>query len=149
MPKYVLASQSPRRKQLLQWAEIDFDIMVHPTDESYPQHLLPQEVTVHIAQEKAASILPLVKHDQIVIAADTIVVLNNQIIVKPVDRADAIAILSQLSDATHHVITGVSIQSHRKKVSFSDTTLVQFHPLSKEQITFYVDQYQPYDKAGA
>src|SRR4051812_7793878 len=107
MAKYVLVSQSPRRKQLLEWAEINFDIIVHATDESYPGHLSSREVASYIAAEKAKAILPLVQSGQIIIAADTIVVLDNEIIGKPRDRAEAITMISKLSGATHHVITGV------------------------------------------
>lgn len=149
MAKYILASQSPRRKQLLEWAEVDFEIMVHPTDESFPDHLSPAEAAVHIAQQKAEAVRASVHTDQIIIAADTIVVLNNQIIGKPKDREDAIDILSRLSGQTHVVITAVAITNGEMEVAFSDRTEVEFHPLTKEQITFYVDKYQPYDKAGA
>src|SRR4029078_10873321 len=100
MADIILASQSPRRKQLLEWAEVDFDIVVVPTDESYPPHLKPADVAVHIARQKADA----VKHalgDRIIIAADTIVVLNNEIIGKPRDREDALSILSRLS-GNHH-----------------------------------------------
>lgn len=148
MANYILASQSPRRKQLLEWAEIDFEIQVHPTDESYPEGLEPKEVAIHIAREKARAVLP-VAPDKTIIAADTIVVLGNEIIGKPTDREDAIAILSRLSGQHHKVITGVSILSKEKEVSFADITDVEFHYLTEDQLTFYVDKYQPYDKAGA
>jgi septum formation protein len=148
MANFLLASQSPRRKQLLEWAEIDFEIMVHPTDESYPEGLIPKDVAIHIAVEKARAVLPLA-NGKTVIAADTIVVLGNEIIGKPKDREDAIAILSKLSGQHHKVITGVSILKNEKEVSFADVTDVEFHSLTKEQLTFYVDKYKPYDKAGA
>ena len=148
MAKYILASQSPRRKQLLEWAEIDFEIVLHPTDESYPQGLNPTEVAIHIAHEKAKAVAQI-KSNQIIIAADTIVVLNNEIIGKPKDREEGIAILSKLSGMHHKVITGVSIINGDSTVNFSDTTDVEFHELKREQIEFYIDQYKPYDKAGA
>lgn len=148
MANYILASQSPRRKQLLEWAEIDFEIIVHPTDESYPQQLSPKEVAIHIAVEKARAVLPLA-NGKTIIAADTIVVLGNEIIGKPKDREEAIAILSKLSGQHHKVITGVSVMNHDKEVSFADITDVEFHPLTQEQLIFYVDKYEPYDKAGA
>lgn len=148
MAKYILASQSPRRKQLLEWAEIDFEIIVHPTDESYPGGLAPEKVAEHIANEKAAAVAAL--HPlQTIIAADTIVVLNNQVIGKPQNRQHAINILTQLSGATHNVITAVAIYSQHKKLVFHDITSVQFYTLTADQIEFYVDKYQPYDKAGA
>ena len=148
MANYILASQSPRRKQLLEWAEIDFEIVVHPTDESYPEGLTPNEVAVHIAREKGRAVLPSAPNKTI-IAADTIVVLGNEIIGKPTDREDAISILSRLSGQHHKVITGVSILNKEKEVAFADITDVEFHSLTKDQLTFYVDKYKPYDKAGA
>lgn len=147
MSKYILASQSPRRKQLLEWAEIDFEVIVQPTDESYPGHLPPGEIVIHIAREKSRAIT--VPDDKIIIAADTIVVLDNEIIGKPVDREDAVHIISRLSGAHHQVITGVVIRKGDQEISFADTTDVEFHSLTKEQIEFYVDKYKPYDKAGA
>ena len=148
MANYILASQSPRRKQLLEWAEIDFEIVVHPTDESYPEGFTPNEVAVHIAREKGRAVLPSAPNKTI-IAADTIVVLGNEIIGKPTDREDAISILSRLSGQHHKVITGVSILNKEKEVAFADITDVEFHSLTKDQLTFYVDKYKPYDKAGA
>lgn len=149
MAKYILASQSPRRKQLLEWAEMDFDIIVHPTDESYPSNLTPQQVAIYIAEEKAKAVLPQANAGQIVIAADTIVVLGDAIIGKPKDRNHAIEILSKLNGAEHRVITGVAIQNKEKQIAFCDITVVKFHILSQQQIEYYVDTYQPYDKAGA
>lgn len=148
MAKYILASQSPRRKQLLEWAEIDFEIILQNTDESYPPHLPPDEVAVHIARNKARAVREAVKDNRTIIAADTIVVLNTEIIGKPKDRADALAILSKLSGNIHHVITGVAI-ANGQEFCFADVTEVEFHSLTPEQIAFYVDKYQPYDKAGA
>jgi len=148
MAKYILASASPRRKQLLEWAEIEFDIVIADTDESYPSHLLPQEVAIHIAQQKASAVKEKIDTDSTIIAADTIVVLNNEIIGKPKDRQDAITILSKLSGQVHEVITGVNIAS-KSEISFADVTEVEFHHLSQEQIEFYIDKYKPYDKAGA
>ena len=149
MAKYILASQSPRRKQLLEWAEIDFEIILHPTDESYPLGLDPSEVAIHIANEKAKAVAQKINSNQTIIAADTIVVLNNEIIGKPKDREEGITILSKLSGKHHKVITGVSIIKEDATINFSDTTDVEFHELTKEQIEFYIDQYKPYDKAGA
>jgi septum formation protein len=148
MANYILASQSPRRKQLLEWAEIDFEIVVHPTDESYPEGLTPSEVAIYIAKEKARAVLPSAP-DKTIIAADTIVVLGNEIIGKPTDREDAISILSRLSGQHHKVITGVTILNKEKEVAFADITDVEFHSLTKDQLSFYVDKYKPYDKAGA
>jgi septum formation protein len=151
--RIILASQSPRRKQLLEWAEIPFEIMVQPTAETYPPNMPVPEVPVHIAREKAIAIRQKYEslHDtnNIIIAADTVVVLGNTIIGKPKDREDALDILRQLSGNKHQVITGVVLMKGQQEVAFADITDVWFHPLTKEQIAFYVDKYQPYDKAGA
>ena len=149
MANYILASQSPRRKQLLQWAEVDFEVVVADIDESYPPGLEPQKVAVYIARNKALAVRSRVNDNRITIAADTIVVLENDIIGKPIDRQDAINILNRLSGSHHTVITGVCILNAKKEVSFADVTDVEFHPLTIEQIEFYVDKYKPYDKAGA
>lgn len=151
MSKIVLASQSPRRKQLLEWAEIDFEIIVKETDESFPDHMSITEVPVHIARNKALAVLgsdPSIK-ERIILAADTIVVLKDEVVGKPVDRQNATEILSKLSGNKHQVITGVVIMRDGEEISFSDTTDVWFHELTKEQIAYYVDHYKPYDKAGA
>ena len=149
MRRIILASQSPRRKQLLQWAEVPFDVVLKATDESYAEDLIPPDVAIHIAKNKALAI-KFSQGDEIpILTADTIVVLNNEIIGKPVDREDAIQILSKLAGKKHLVITGVCILFNKKEIVFADTTEVKFHDLSMEQIIFYVDNYKPYDKAGA
>ncbi len=147
--KIILASQSPRRKQLLEWAEIPFEIIIQSTDESYPNNLSVEEIAIHIARNKALAVLQVTLANIPVLAADTIVVLNNEVIGKPVNRADAIDILNKLSGQQHTVITGVVIRHGEKEIAFADATEVEFHQLTLEQIEFYVDKYQPYDKAGA
>jgi septum formation protein len=152
--RIVLASQSPRRKQLLEWAEIPFDIIVRSTDESFPADMAVDLIPIHIARGKALAVQQCEEYQQYkkgttIVAADTVVVLDNDIIGKPADREDAIHILSRLSDKKHRVITGVVIQANDQEIAFSDITEVWFHPLTLEQITFYVDKYRPYDKAGA
>jgi len=150
--KIILASQSPRRKQLLEWAEIPFEIIVQPTDETYPENMPIHDVPVHIALHKARAIQTSLtdKQKQLpILAADTIVVLKDKIIGKPKNREDAIKILSSLSGKEHKVITGVVILNRYQIISFEDTTKVIFHKLTKEQIEFYIDKYEPYDKAGA
>lgn len=150
--KIILASQSPRRKQLLEWAEIPFEIIVQPTDESFPANMPIPEVPIHIALNKAKAVAAILddKQKQLpILAADTIVVLNERVINKPTDKNDAIQMLTALSGKQHKVITGVVLLHGDSLVSFADTTLVDFHPLTKEQIEFYVEQYKPYDKAGA
>ena len=155
MNGFILASQSPRRKQLLAWADIDFDVLVSEAEEDFPAEMDVQDVPVYIAQKKAVAVQEKIKLEfpnhqgKWIIAADTIVVLENEIIGKPMDRADAITILQKLSGKTHRVITGVYLINDTESRNFSETTLVHFHPLTLSQIEYYVDQYQPYDKAGA
>jgi septum formation protein len=149
MQKIILASQSPRRKQLLEWAEVPFEIIVKETDESYPEHLSIDETAIHIARNKALTIKTNMHQSIPILAADTIVVLEGRIIGKPTDREDAIKILSSLSGKEHEVITGVVILHNEKEIAFAETTEVQFHELTLSQIEFYVDNYKPYDKAGA
>jgi septum formation protein len=149
MNKIILASQSPRRKQLLEWAEIPFEIFVKETSENYPPGLEPKEIAVYIAQQKAATVQKLVSSNQTILAADTIVVLGENIIGKPVHREEAVSILFALSGEKHQVITGVVIRKGEEEISFADVTEVEFHKLTLEQIEFYVDKYKPYDKAGA
>ena len=147
--KIILASQSPRRKQLLEWAEIKFDVIVSDADESYPDDLSFSEIAIHIAKNKA-NVIKKSQGDLLpILAADTIVVCNQKVIGKPKDRADAISIINELSGNTHEVITGVAILHQEKEILFSDITNVSFHTLTQEQIEFYVDHYKPYDKAGA
>ena len=148
MAEIILASQSPRRKQLLEWAEVDFEVVIEPTEETFPPGMAPADVSIHIALQKAEAVKNKYSHKTI-IAADTIVVLDNEIIGKPRDREDAIAILHKLSGQHHQVITGVVIIKKEKQVAFADVTDVEFHQLTREQIEFYVDKYKPYDKAGA
>src|SRR6478609_3420971 len=132
MQKIILASQSPRRKQLLEWAEVPFEVIVQETDESYPAGLAVADLAVHIATNKALAIKKSNATTLPILAADTIVVLNNEVIGKPKDREDAVTILSKLSGQQHQVITGVVILHREKTIAFADITEVEFHPLTKE-----------------
>jgi septum formation protein len=149
MNPIVLASQSPRRKQLLEWAEVPFEVLVKETDEHFPPGLAPEDVAVYIARNKALAVQQQVGDDRVVLAADTIVVLGDNIIGKPVHREDAVSILLALSGEKHRVITGVVIRKGEEEIAFADVTEVVFHDLSVTEIEFYVDKYKPYDKAGA
>jgi septum formation protein len=149
MEKIILASQSPRRKQLLEWAEVPFDIYVKETDESFPAGMPVEEVPIYIARNKALAVRDELHPGRIILAADTIVVLNKEIIGKPSHRDEAIEILSKLSGKTHTVITGVCLLHNGKEISFADSTSVAFHILTPAEIAYYVDEYKPYDKAGA
>lgn len=149
MNKIILASQSPRRKQLLEWAEIPFEIVVKETDEYFPPGLKPEEVAVYIARNKALAVQQLRGDSEIILAADTIVVLNEHLLGKPVHREDAVSMLLALSGEKHEVITGVVIKKGEEEIAFADITEVEFHDLTTEQIEWYVEKYKPYDKAGA
>ena len=148
----VLASQSPRRKQLLEWAEIPFEIIVKETDEQYPDGLEVEQIPVFIARNKALEVQKFFSSQiagRPILAADTVVVLNNEIIGKPTSVEHAIDTIGRLANTKHEVITGVVILFKEKEYSFFNKTEVWFHPLTKEQIEFYVYKYKPFDKAGA
>jgi septum formation protein len=152
MQSIILASQSPRRKQLLEWAEVPFEIVVKTTEETFPASLPVEEIPVFIARQKAIEVKKHLTKENInktIVAADTVVVLGSQIIGKPRDRDDAINILTSLAGKRHRVITGVVIMHNTGELSFSDSTSVEFHPLTSAQIQFYIDKYKPFDKAGA
>ena len=149
MKKIILASSSPRRHQLLSWAEISFEVVVKETDETYPADLPIVSVPEYIARHKALAVQQQGYEDRTILAADTVVVIDDKIIGKPADRGEAIKTLQALSGRQHKVITGVVIMEGERVYSFSDNTYVSFHPLSFDQIEYYVDHYKPYDKAGA
>jgi septum formation protein len=149
MEPIILASGSPRRRQLLEWAEVPFDVFVKETNEAYPPGLPIAEVPVHIARNKALAVSGDLAPDRIILAADTVVVLGDEIIGKPKDREDAVNILSKLSGQRHAVITGVVLLRGTEEVAFHDVTAVWFHPLQRAELEGYVDRYKPYDKAGA
>jgi len=150
----ILASQSPRRKSLLEQAEITFTIKTAHSDEHFPDDLDPALVPEHIASNKAIAVQQALQQegsgqDALIIAADTVVILDNEIIGKPEDAEDAKKILGKLSGQKHKVVTGVVLLSQQGRRAFSDTTYVHFRPLTPSQISHYVDRYQPLDKAGA
>jgi septum formation protein len=154
MKRIILASGSPRRKMLMDWAEIKFEIIVSDIDESFPDNIKPVDVALFIAKNKNTAVVDTLgndfqKTDVLVISADTIVVLNGEVIGKPFNREHAIQTLKKLSGQTHEVITAVIMRTSQKEIAFVDKTQVTFHELTLEQIVFYVDLYQPFDKAGA
>ncbi|HMI00915.1 MAG TPA: Maf family nucleotide pyrophosphatase [Pedobacter sp.] len=144
----ILASKSPRRQELMKSMDLDFKVMLKDVDESYPDDLQPSEIAVHIAEKKAAAFLND-SEAAIVITADTIVAYNSEILGKPADEHDAIAMLKKLSGSKHQVYTGVSLSCRGNTVSFYDLTEVYFRALSDEQIHYYVENYNALDKAGA
>ena len=145
-----LASNSPRRKELLSGLGIPFEVRVNgDIDESYPSDLPPEAVPLHISRKKAAAYLQTMSADELIITADTVVVASGEILGKPADASDAHRMLRLLSGTTHQVITGVCLTTTDHQVAFSVTTDVTFKDLSDEEIHYYIDHYRPYDKAGA
>lgn len=149
MTKWILGSGSPRRKELLAGIGVAFTIRTKDTEEVYPEELPTEEVPVYLAQLKAKALLPDLGENETVICADTVVILDGEIIGKPVDREDAIQMITRLSGKTHTVITGVFIGNRVRQVVASDRTSVTFGELTYAEICSYVDTYQPYDKAGS
>ena len=146
----ILASNSPRRRQLLSGLNLDFEVKVLPDiEENYPDHLETQDIPVYIATEKAAAYQDLMAEHDLIITADTVVVLGDEVLGKPVDAEDAKRMLRALSGKTHQVITGVCLMTRQRQRSFAVTTDVTFKELTEEEITYYVEKYQPLDKAGA
>ncbi|GAB4028246.1 Maf family protein [Spirosoma gilvum] len=144
----VLASGSPRRKQLMTDAGFSFTIETRPTDELFPATMPADEVAEYLAREKAIQFRPDLG-SRIILCADTVVILDNQILNKPQDEADAQRMLRMLSGRTHRVRTGVAILSPDGLESFTDETVVQFAKLSDAEITYYIHTCQPFDKAGS
>ncbi|NOZ36436.1 MAG: septum formation protein Maf [Chlorobi bacterium] len=148
--KILLASKSPRRKQLLEDAGFSFTVIKSKeVDESIPEKITGKDAAIFLADLKAEAYKNEIQKNTILITADTIVCLKDKILNKPKDYKDAFDILQLLSGKEHKVITGVSIRSVDKQISFSDETCVRFKKLSTEEIDYYITNYKPYDKAGA
>ena len=147
--KFVLASKSPRRQELLKGIVPEFDIMLRDTAESYPETLQGAQIVEHLAKLKASAFEGELAENQLLITADTIVWIDNQVLGKPKDRAVAIEMLHQLSGRKHTVYTGVCLKTTQKERVFSAATDVYFRQLSDDEIAYYVDTYKPFDKAGS
>ena len=148
--KIILASNSPRRKELLAGLDVQFEVRVlKGIDESYPATLPTAEIAEYIAQKKAAAYRETIAADELVITADTIVVLGDEVLGKPKDAADARRMLRELSGQTHQVITGVVLTTKERQEHFSVVSNVTFKELTDDEIDYYVETYKPMDKAGA
>lgn len=146
----ILGSGSPRRKELLTGLGLHFQVLVRKgVCEDYPNNLSPHEVAQYIAEEKMSAYTDLLVSNSLVITADTVVICDNNILGKPKNADDARRMLEMLSGKTHQVTTGVCIATAKHKTSFHVTTDVTFRRLSAEEIAFYIDNYKPFDKAGA
>ncbi|QXV67420.1 septum formation protein Maf [Mucilaginibacter achroorhodeus] len=146
--KIILASKSPRRQELLKLMDIDFRVVLKEVDESYPDGLSPAEIAVYIASKKAEAFDEEV-NDEIVLTADTIVAIDGLILGKPESREHAIEMLQRLSGKVHEVYTGVCLFYKGEYNKFYDRSEVFFRQLTDEEIISYVDEYEPYDKAGS
>ena len=148
--KIILASNSPRRKELLAGLDLQFEVRVlQDIDESYPHDLPTQKIAEFISKKKADAYVQTMADDELVITADTVVILGDEVMGKPGDEADAKRMLGELSGKTHQVTTGVTLSTKERQVSFSVVTDVTFKQLSADEIDYYVRTYHPFDKAGA
>ncbi len=146
----VLASNSPRRKELLAGLDVDYEVRIVPgIDESYPDTLSGEEIPQYISRKKAEAYERTMSRDELVITADTIVWSEGQVLGKPHSEAEACRMLGMLSGRTHEVITGVTLMTAGEKRTFAVVSEVTFDNLSEEEIRYYVDRYRPMDKAGA
>lgn len=146
--KIVLASNSPRRKEILSQAGFRFDVEVREIEESFPAEMELEKVPEFLAENKASKFTEDLE-DRLIITADTVVIAQGQILNKPQDKKEAIAMLTLLSDKEHKVVTGVCLLANNYKKVFSDTTLVSFNKLTDSEINYYIDTCNPFDKAGS
>ena len=148
--KVILASNSPRRKELLAGLGVDYEVRTLPdVDESYPETLQGADIPLYIAKEKADAYVAMMQPGELMITADTIVWMDGKVLGKPQDKEDALQMLRTMSGRTHEVFTGVCITTTDWQRSFTAQTEVRFATLSEEEIAYYVDNFQPMDKAGA
>ncbi|MBN1117752.1 MAG: septum formation protein Maf [Bacteroidales bacterium] len=148
--KLILASQSPRRRMLLEGLDLSFEVIVRENiDEKVPEGLLKTQIPVYLAQHKSDAYVDLLNTKTIVLTADTIVWINNRELGKPQNRNHAIEILKELSGNIHEVVTGVCIRSSKQQHSFYSLSSVHFRKLTEQEIEYYIDKYQPFDKAGS
>ncbi len=150
MVRVVLASQSPRRRELLAGLGIPFEVrVIEDIDEHFPEQLPASETALYIAKRKAEAYRGQMTDDELIITADTVVIVGDEILGKPADEADALRMLRLLSGRTHQVTTGVCLMTTKMQRSFAVTTDVTFKALTDEEIMYYVNRYKPFDKAGA
>jgi septum formation protein len=147
--RIILASRSPRRQQMLREVGLRFDVVIKEFPETFPDGLDGKSIAEYISRQKAHSFRDELKENDIVITADTIVWCNDKVLGKPRDFSDAEYMLGEISGNTHEVITGVTLISTLKEKTFSVSSKVTFDPITHEEIIFYINNYKPYDKAGA
>lgn len=148
--KVLLASKSPRRRELLSQLRVPFSVIsLGGIDETYPDNLPAEEVPQYLANRKADAYLKNFSDNELIITADTLVILGDKVLGKPKDTDDARHMLAELSGKVHHVVTGVSISTHLRRTTFSTVTEVKFAELAQDDIDYYVENFLPLDKAGA
>jgi len=147
--KIILASKSPRRYELMKMAGFEFEVDSRNVSEDHPEGLAIELIPSHLAQKKARAFLPEITGNEIVIGADTVVILDGKIYEKPGSAAEAVEMLLKLSGQVHEVITGVCLLSKQKELVFSEVTKVYFNVITSNEAEFYVSNYKPFDKAGA
>lgn len=148
--KIVLASNSPRRKELLAGLGLDFEVRVLPDiDESYPETMAALDTAEYIAGKKAAAYQSVMADDELIITGDTVVIVGDEVLGKPADADEARSMLQKLSGRTHQVVTGVCLTTRQQSAHFSVRTDVTFKPLTDSEIQYYIEKYKPFDKAGA
>lgn len=147
--KIILASKSPRRAELMKMAGFEFTVDSKNVEETHPEGVPTEQIPECLAKEKARAFLSELQGDEVVIGADTIVILNGRIYEKPKDRQDAIDMLLTLSGQKHEVITGVCLLTRDSEITFSEKTAVFFNELTQPEVEYYVDTFKPYDKAGS
>lgn len=147
--RIILASGSPRRQQFLKELDVDFEIQLKDIEEIYPEHLQAEEITNFLAKLKASAFALNLDDKDVLITSDTIVWLNNKALGKPKDYEEAFEMLTEMSGTTHKVITSVCLKTTNKEIVFYDETSVTFTKLSSDEIKYYLNNYQPFDKAGS
>jgi len=146
----ILGSASPRRRELLSGLDIPYEVKIIPgVEENYPSHLLREEIPVYLARLKASAYHHLLAENDLLITADTIVLLNGKVLGKPADETEAMEMLRTLSGNTHEVITGVCLTTRQQEKTFHAVSCVKFAELDEDEIRYYVQKYKPYDKAGS
>ena len=147
--KIILGSNSPRRKELLSKMGIDFKVITSDKEETYPKHLKGKEVSDFLSIQKSENLKETLNENELLITADTIVLLDNKILGKPNSKEESYKMIKSLSDKKHNVITSVTLTTTKKQKTFSVSTIVIFNNISDKEINFYIENYSPFDKAGS